>query len=339
MTTSETFRKLPTEWLDVNDTSLGLGNPSEAPDFCPFVKRELTIDLDTVAVVGSNESTTHSEGSLDKNSRRPPFPLQNRSFFEPSFRKANMTERKDQEAGLKPHSADCGVSKVWFTRLTYQHIGSARYIGDLALLFFRVVFFFIFAISGGTVFGHRHEIDLIAIHSELFLWLHYWFFILYPFLLWSSLLNLRTLNPDAIDPRRIWTFTSALSHILTTFAQVELFRLLLLNLVHQLQPSYTSGTSIYSLSSSFAGQRYIMFVASLVEFYFSTNPCLIEYVFVTVFLSAAWETGSVFTKDIEPIWVKIVFSIGVFSLASMLAIINLLIANRLPSNRKLPSLE
>lgn len=334
---NETFRKLPTEWLDVNDNKqVQEHTVNQLLEFHATSKRESTADLETISVEEPKGSSSTTEGRIvSANNQRT---VSNKATRPGFFSLTRMREQDADESGGKTEMECSSPEKRWFDGITYRQIGTARYFGNVALLFFRALFLFMHAIFAGIIYGHRRQVDTLhLLQSELFAWLQFWFVLLYPLLLWASLLTTRSLNAEDDAPKqRLWTVVAIVFHALTTFSQVELFRLFLFHLVPRLQPKGSSAALLYSLDSIFARQRYMMFGTSLIEFYCSQVPYDVEYLVVTVLLAGLWEMGTLFTRDVNPFSVRVIISIALLALACILASLNYLIATKLRSHPRSP---
>ncbi|PXF45669.1 hypothetical protein BWQ96_04573 [Gracilariopsis chorda] len=325
---NETFRKLPTEWLDVNDNKqVQESTINEFPEFRATSKRELTVDLETISVEESKENSSTPEGQgVPTDSQNPASNKATRTSF---FSLKRMLKQEANENGGKTDMDCSSKERLWFERLTYRQIGTGRYLGNVGLLFVRIFFLFMHAISAGIMYGHRRQVDMLLLRSELFAWLQFVFVLLYPLLLWASLLTSRSLNSEDDAPKqRLWTFVAVVFHTLVTFSQVELFRLFLFHFVPRLQPKSSSTAILYSLDSVFARQRYLMFATVLIEFYCSQVPYYPEYLLVTVLLAGVWEIGTLFTRNLDPFSVRIIISIALLALVCILASLNYLIADK-----------
>lgn len=302
------LKKVPTQWLDIRDAKAGDDErPAQLAEAQSYSETRLE-ELEVIMGILSRQ-TSPKEASLRK-----------RSFTD--------TVAIDLGASMIVNTADarqvCGGSCVP-SPLTYTHIGASRLIGVYGIIFVRLVCLSGLGIMAGQSFYLRNTVPLHYLLVELFVWLQALFLFLYPFLMFGSFMSVQYPEDfDAFDEDHgstwsRWNLLASACHAVKTFSVTEVIRLLLLNIIPSMQPSYRyEGTEpMFSLQSVFAIQRYVLAVAAILEVLFSTTPQQTYNIAIVALLSTCWETIMCVIRDPEkPVIERVVIMLGSIAVAT-----------------------
>lgn len=336
------LRKTQTLWLDERDSTDALDqfqDLSETTESPSQVKLEVligTLSKDSVSGPGEKQQNSATEVSDKKRCHAQVCSVKERHTI--VYERQRKSERTLQESleeipPLPPPQAQPQIS--------YSDVGGARRIPNWSLLATRLIILSALGILAGLSFSLRNTIPLRNLLSELFVWLHVLHFVIIPLLIIASLLIGSTLPDDYMDRDfsdsedlpplangTLWASINAISHTIRVLSQAEIVRLLVLHFFPTLQPfePRQASTGVFSLSSVFSFQRYVMAVFSLTEVVFSTAPERLSHSACVLFLSCCWEVYVFRLRAIDkPIGTRVGLVLMGITVAVSLSIVNVAI--------------
>lgn len=290
------FRKLRSQWLDKNDEQPA--NEFSTSDEGGTNEEAETEQNKWETILGS----TSRELSPDGLRSVPQYKIDKRCDSNEKESHDSSGQPKSEESCISRCSSGTDqlcplfVNKSSPSRELHRfQVGSGRFVADKALLTIRILLLCALGISAGSSFSMRSTISISMLITELFPWLHFAFILCYPVLVvfslkvcHSSLKSQET--QDLAAAKLTWNIVGTVSHLVGTFSVTELVRLLTLNGVPSLRSNVTvENSTMYSLGSAFAVQRYIMTVVAVLELIFSRAPQRLYNVFLVFLASVFWE--------------------------------------------------
>lgn len=309
---NNSLRKIPTEWLDSIDKRSG---EAVSPSGSGIIRRVHSKgkggnEWETIIDISSGENCGEGgcrpefgkcEGRAEQ--RRGVCGCRNNGSVI-AGRDGDEGDDSSTESGFGVQI--CGKEYRLFGGLTFLDVGSGRIIGTRALLLMRVIFLFVYGVSVGFSYASGEELPLKVVLSQTFVWVHVGLVLVIPFLLLSSLVTLRwrsCVSPEDSGPRKqkIWVISSVCFQVLSSLAQTEVVRLFVLRVIPSLRPrwGYADAEPIFSLTSAFSRQIYILAGTCVLEVVFSRNPHRLENVLVTVVVSSLLETIALLIQPVE----------------------------------------
>lgn len=190
---------------------------------------------------------------------------------------------------------------------SYVRLGESHVIGARTLIFVRLLFVFLNAITIGFVYGMRNEVPLRALLTEISMWMHIILLFLGPVLVLSATLTMAWRAYSEADPPDVsplgqfaWCAISALFQVITVLSQVELIRLVMLHFLAAGRPAITQEdpSVFFSLSNAFAFQRYVLVLTTVADVIVSTVPFRTRNIILTSFISLIWELAMFFARPV-----------------------------------------